>query len=253
MSSRLLIIILSLFYFVTSWAGNQRWEAVASGIEYLRVPSPTISTHGRVHAFRVSLDDYSLDLAIAKDYGKTALLISKFAQHTAALLAINGGFFNPSYQPLGLRVQHKIARSDLKNVSWWGVFYIKKNHAYIVSQRHYSHNLLPEFAIQAGPRLLINGKIPKLKPGYAERSALCTSTHNKEVIMVVTEHAPLTTTQFAEILQRPVELGGIGCYQALNLDGGGSSQLYAQLPNFSLKVMSFQEVADAIIVEPKKS
>lgn len=228
-----------------------QWESIAPGMEYLRVPTPSISTHGRIHAFRVSLEDYNLDIAMAKDYDKLALSAGKFAKKTASLITINGGFFGPNYKPLGLRIQQGVVRSRLKNTSWWGVFYIKNNHAHIVSQRQYRKSSRPDFAIQAGPRLLVNGSIPMLKDGYAERSALCITTQG-DVVIAITERAPLTTTQFARILQRPVNRDGLGCHQALNLDGGSSSQLYAQLPDFSLKVMSFHDVTDAVIVEPKR-
>lgn len=246
---RLLTAIFASWLCVNS-TNAASWETIAPGLAYTHIPTPSISTHGRIHAFRVSLQHYNLDIAMAADYDKLALSANNFAKKTASLITINGGFFSPNYEPLGLRVQRGVTRSNLKNTSWWGVFYIKNHRGHIVSQHQYRKATRPDFAIQAGPRLLINGSIPLLKDGYAERSALCT-TQSGDVVLIVTERAPLTTTQFARILQRPINKGGIGCYQALNLDGGSSSQLTAQLPSFSLKVMSFHDVTDAIIVEPK--
>lgn len=247
------IIITSMLFLCSAYtqAQHRQWDEIAPGLAYLQIPTPSISTHGQIHAFKVSLSDFNLGLAFAEDYDKLALSTVKLAHKTGALVTINGGFFSPNYQPLGLRIQNGNVRSPLKSTSWWGVFYIKNDQAHIVPQRQYRRKTNPDFAIQAGPRLLVNGSIPKLKGGYAERSALCINREG-EVIITITEHAPLTTTQFAKILQRSPSKEGVGCYQALNLDGGSSSQLFAQLPGFSLKVISFHDVTDVVIVQPKQ-
>lgn len=251
MTKQIFLAVISTLCSIHVWATDAQWESLATGLDYMRIPCPSISTHGRIHAFRISLTNYNLDILIAKDYGKSSLSATKFAHKAGSLITINGGFFSPDYQPLGLRIQQGVIRSPLKDTSWWGVFYIKDHHPHIVSQRQYPATLHPEFAIQAGPRLIVNGSIPTLKEGYAERSALCiTKTH--EIVIAITEQAPLTTAQFARILQRPSHQNGIGCYQALNLDGGSSSQLFAELPGFTLNVMGFHDVTDAIIVKAKQ-
>jgi exopolysaccharide biosynthesis protein len=48
----------------------------------------------------------------------------------------------------------------------------------------------------------------------------------------------------------PIE-GGLGCMNALNLDGGSSTQLYAKTQDFSLSIPSFSAVTDAVVVVPK--
>ena len=62
----------------------------------------------------------------------------------------------------------------------------------------------------------------------------------------------LSLQELATMMQRPTEEGGLGCVDALNLDGGHSTQLYANLPGFSLQVMSATRVADAVLVVPNK-
>ena len=248
---KVIICTIALACAASGYAKDTQWEPLNPGISYKRVSIPSASTHGRIHAFKVSLEDYRLNIALAEDYDKLALSAAKFAHRAKVPLTINGGFFSPDFKPLGLRVQNGTTRSYLKKTSWWGVFYIKNKQPHIVSQRYYPKNMRMEFAIQAGPRLLVNGHIPKLKGGYAERSALCI-THKGEVVITITEHAPLTTRQFAQILKKPASKGGIDCYQALNLDGGNSSQLYARINDFSLKVTSFHDVTDAVIVQPRK-
>ncbi len=245
-----LATLIATFWCQGSIAKSHCWQTIAPRLDYLQISTPSISTHGRIHAFKISLEHYLIDTVLAKDYDKLALPVTKFAHKTASLVTINGGFFSPHYQPLGLRIQHSNIRSPLKNTSWWGIFYIKDHQAHIINPKQYHANINPEFAIQAGPRLVINGSLPSLKGGYAERSALCIIPTG-DVALIITERAPLTTTQFAQILRRPLEQGGIGCHDALNLDGGSSSQLYVKLPNFSLSVISFHDVTDAITIKPR--
>ncbi len=238
-----------------SWACNglakeTTWTELSPGIEYTKIPISTISNRGRIHAFRFSPNQYNLNLAFAKDYGKLALSAYKLGQNTRSLITINGGFFSPNFDPLGLRVQKGRQRSSVKNTSWWGIFYVKNNKAHIINQRRYHQSLNADFAIQAGPRLLVNGHIPKLKDGLAERSGLGI-TKNGNIIIAITENANITTIQFATLLHTAENQGGLACHNALNLDGGNSSQLYADFPDFSLKINSFNDVTDAITVKAK--
>ena len=129
---------------------------------------------------------------------------------------------------------------------WWGVFYIKNKKPTIASSRQYEQDQQIDFALQSGPRLLVNGIIPALKPGLAERSALGI-TANNEVIIIVTENSPMTTTALAEMMQS----SPLDCKEALNLDGGSSSQLKAEIGSFQINVHSFANVSDAIVVKPR--
>ena len=104
-----------------------------------------------------------------------------------------------------------------------------------------------DFAIQAGPRLVVNGTIPHLKNDYAPRSALCIDNAG-HIIIAITDNMSMTLALFAQLLSRSVDQNGLGCYNALNLDGGSSSQLYASIGDFRLIIPGFANVADAVIV-----
>ena len=156
--------------------------------------------------------------------------VDEIAHFSKALVTINGGFFDHNHHPLGLRIGSQQQYNPLKRISWWGVFYIKDKKPYLSGLNNYKSNEHIDFAVQSGPRLLIHGRIPSLKPGRAERSALGISPDGR-VIILVTENAPMTTT-------------------ALNLDGGSSSQLYADIGSLQLNVHGFSNVSDAIVVKP---
>jgi uncharacterized protein YigE (DUF2233 family) len=245
------ILFFLLIFTATSVSAATEWQVLAPGIEYSRLPAPLVNPSGLLHAFRIDLRHYQLRLATAQAQQAPVDSVKNMAQVNNAVIGVNGGFFNPDAKPLGLRVNEGEMTSNLRSISWWGVFYIQNGKPNIKSYRDFRFSPKMSFAIQSGPRLVVNGSIPHLKPGVASRTALGI-TKDKKIILVVTEMGlRIATARLAEILQHPESKGGLDCAQALNLDGGSSTQLYVKLPSFSLYVPGFNDVADAILVVPK--
>lgn len=222
------------------------WTTLSPGFEYLDINDKSISPWSHIHAFRINLSRYQLAILPANQLAKPNASIGELANFSKAVLAINGGFFDPNYQPLGLRISQQQQINPLKRISWWGVFYIEGEKPHVSSWRHFTANKQISFAVQSGPRILINGKIPQLKAGRDERSALGI-TYDDHVIVLVTENAPLSTNDLALLMQSPP----LNCKNALNLDGGSSSQLVARLNSFAVHVHGFSNISDAIIVKPR--
>jgi exopolysaccharide biosynthesis protein len=55
----------------------------------------------------------------------------------------------------------------------------------------------------------------------------------------------MTTKTLAKMMRSPP----LSCTDAINLDGGSSSQLFAHINSFHLNVHGFSNVSDAIIVK----
>lgn len=242
-------IIFNLFFsywLLSTLAYASTWQSLAPGIEYLDLRYRSLSQWSHIHIFRIDLQTTKLSLILAKNLPQNYASAQEFRQYGHGLLAINGGFFNPDKTPLGLRINNEQILNPLRRISWWGVFLITKQHAMITSPYdfHYKKNI--EFAIQSGPRLLVGGQIPHLRPGYANRSALGIDAQGK-VLIVVTENMPISTTSLAQVLKDPP----LRCVDALNLDGGSSSQLYAKINAFNLDVHGFSQVSDAVLVKPR--
>lgn len=238
-------LFLVLFFMLsTNPALANHWKNIAPGIEYQDVSQPPLTPWTHVHAFRIDLKQHPMTLVTARELSQLHASAETFAKHSQALIAINGGFFDQKYRPLGLRIYQQHLHNSIKNISWWGIFLIKNQTPDIISSREYRPDKDISFAIQSGPRLIINGTIPHLKPGIAERSALGITKLNK-VIILVTENTLLTTTDLAHILQSPP----LNCVQAINLDGGSSSQLYASIGLFHINVHGFSNVSDAIVIK----
>lgn len=242
----LLVLSLLLIFLTNPTKANSSWRQLAPGIEYQDLDASFLTPWSHIHAFRINLKNNELALVSASDLSRQYAAIDEFAQFSKALLAINGGFFDSNYKPLGLRIHKKNLRSPIKRISWWGIFYIKNEKAYLSNISQFNPSSQIDFAIQSGPRLLINNRIPPLKPRRAERSALGI-THDGQIIILVTDNMPLSTTELAQVMKA----APLNCENALNLDGGSSSQLRAQIGSFQLDVHGFSNVSDAVIVQAK--
>ena len=229
------LLTIALLAPLVATAASPQWRTLAPGLQYTSLPSE------KIHAFRIDLKAYQLSLISATHKKQPPFFIKPIAIKTKALIVINGGFFSPTFQPLGLRIHQGNVLHQLKNISWWGIFSIQNNKAQITSKNNYRYTSRITFALQAGPRLLVKGKIPPLKGGAAERSALGITKKGRLIVAISKDQ--LTTSQFANRLKN-----ALGCYNALNLDGGSSSQLYAHIGDFSLYLPSLRPVADVIAV-----
>ncbi|MDF3054110.1 MAG: hypothetical protein K0Q74_17 [Gammaproteobacteria bacterium] len=234
-------------------AASSDWTPIASGLSYKKIENLVSFSDGAIHAFQIDPSIYNFEVVVTgKDAIQTgARSITGLMQQQNAVIATNGGFFSPEMGLLGLRVSKGSSLSPIKSTSWWGIFYIKHNQAHVVSYKNYRPDSAIQFAIQAGPRLVVNGKIPKLKPGVSYRTALGIQPSNK-IILLATENLLLSTQELAEIMQRPEEKNGLNCVNALNLDGGRSTQLYTRLDKLSLELPGLTKVADLIFVIPKE-
>lgn len=239
-------IALWVFFFNTNIFAA--WKTIAPGIEYQDIAPHYLSDWSHIHLFKVNIHSHQFKLLNHQQLGLRFPSIEQYAQSQKAPLAFNGGFFDMHHRPLGLRISESKRLNPFKNISWWGVFQIQAQKASIHSAKNFKTQPHTEFAIQSGPRLLIDKHIPSLRPGYAERTALCVLTAD-EVAVIITQNFPMTLTQLAITLQgHPLY-----CDNALNLDGGSSTQFFAKFPHLFLHMPGLVSVSDAIIVSPRKN
>jgi uncharacterized protein YigE (DUF2233 family) len=157
--------------------------------------------------------------------GGTTLDAAGWRARTRALAVINGGYFDANGRSLGLRISLNKRTSNLHPADW-GVFYIKGDAARIVHTSAYkalrdagkTTRVLE--AIQCGPRLVVNGKPTRLKPQWARRSGIGID-RSGQVILAVADGE----LSFAAWQRLWASRNGLDCPNALNLDGGGSTQL----------------------------
>ncbi len=228
---------LLLVLFLSARPLQAEWKALQEGFDYQRVGEAS------GHFFRIDPKKYRIDLLLAADSGASALTAERYRERSGALLAINGGYFDEAFRSLGLLVRQSRLLNPLRNTSW-GIFFLggkSGTEPAILHRRDWK----PEgvrTAIQVGPRLVIDGSVASLKDSTAHRRSAIGITSEGMVLIALSDES-VTLRKWAELLQKE-------CRQALNLDGGGSSQISVNLPNFSLNLEGLTGVPNAIAVFP---
>jgi Phosphodiester glycosidase len=172
-----------------------------------------------------------------------------FAEKSGAIAAINANYFDTNGNPLAfLKVGNQPVNSRVaKTPLYTGVFSIRNQQA-LISHRD---EFLPEQAeegLQSGPLLLLHGtpQVVTGAPSRASRRALIGIDQGQKLIIAATDnllgglHWPELQEIFSATSWR------IQATDLLNLDGGGSAQLYIKAGNFVEMVAGTSEVPVAI-------
>ena len=182
----------------------------------------TVNTPG-IQAFAFELRHWDLRIYAGGPNGASTTRAEEVGRRTGASVVVNGGFFNPQQHSLGLLIDQGHLLNPVRKADW-GILSVDRTtrRAALVHTRDWRQKApkLPEFAIQAGPRLVVGGRPLSLKPQRARRTALGIRSGGKTVVLVVAS-GPILTQDLADVFVR------LNCPYALNLDGGSSTQLWS--------------------------
>ena len=213
------------------------WTALAPGAEHLHVEE------GAIDLFRFDLETYRAEVVVP-GVAKPAIAVNLRRQAGAALV-VNGGFFDTEGRSLGLRIADGRQVIGLRKVVDWGVLVLRPGRAAIVHSREYpaAAAAAPAItgAIQVGPRIIVDGRVPGLKPQAARRTAVAID-HGGRFLTVVIANARMQAVDLARTL------AGFGFSDALMLDGGPSTQLSAAIGDVSREIPGGYAVPDALVV-----
>ena len=140
------LFIRLMLCFLTASVHANHWMPLAKGVQYLDMNDEGHSSMSHIHVFKFNLQDNQFQIKLAHDNPHPSPNITHFVNQSHSL-AINGGFFDPNTQPLGLRISQFKRLNPLKKISWWGVFYIKNNKPYITTHARFNLNKKVSFAI----------------------------------------------------------------------------------------------------------
>lgn len=197
-----------------------------------------------------------LDVVLAGDTAGKVENLSSIAKRSKATVAINGTFFDAytkdSYKaPYGYIVSKGELRMKASGDKRTIFTYDNNLLADLIPGadfNEYFNQGSIQGALQAGPRLLVDGKVsldvkaegfkdPKILTGGGARSALGL-TRDHKLILLTTSGA--TIPQLAEMMKQA------GAYQAMNLDGGASSGLYY---NGKYLTTPGRQISNALVVK----
>jgi len=223
------------------------FRTVASGIEHVTFQvQPGNAEPFSGHAFKIDLDVAELRLLPAGGPSSRRTVEEIVAPYTA-VVAINASFFDKEGRAMGLAVDEGRVMASSKQRNWGALVIDGKEGRIMLGadiQDHHAYRLI----VQGIPRLLVGGTVQQLKPQIAERTAVCAGG-NVVVLVVSTK---VEATPFARFLADPPDTGGLGCWDALNLDGGPSTQLVVKLPALALSLPGGWGVPNALVVAPRK-
>ncbi len=213
------------------------WQGLASGLDY-RVQE-VAGGSARLVALRVDLREYHLAVLDLVAQGKGPMTVRSLVEETKAVAAINGGYFDENWRPLGL-LMHAGKRSNPLRQADWGIFLIREGRPQIRHTREGMPAGASE-ALQCGPRLVIAGRVPQFKPAESSRAGIGITSEGR-VLLAVTAGGLLSLREFA------LALKACGCVEAMNLDGGPSAQMYARAGSVELDLPGAYAVPSAIVV-----
>lgn len=205
--------------------------------------TPFIYSVCRVDATALASERYSLQLFWQSSDNNEPLLtfdalLATLPNNETLNFAMNAGMYNENYAPIGYTV---IEGKELKSlnvregggnfhllpngVMWWdkaGNVQITESNA--LNDQLNNGDVQPWYATQSGPMLVINNEIhPQFNPDSSSiklrnGAGVCRDGS----IQLVNSDEPVTFYQFAELFKNE-----LGCSNALFLDGGIASALYA--------------------------
>lgn len=226
------------------------WRALDDGLAYAKIfhnegteETPRLTT---LHAFQIDPKKCRIDVITSNEDKKYGEPISDIVRRSRALIGINGGFFTPEHKSIGLLIKSGKKINPMHYTSWWSIFGIRGDTPIILPQWQMKSTDGFTMALQAGPRLVVNGHVPKLKNRKNTARSAIGITQAGQVIIVVTEGAGISLTDLAQIMSRNRFINGLDCPNAMALDGGRSSQLYARVGNLSLSVDGFSRIPNGI-------
>jgi uncharacterized protein YigE (DUF2233 family) len=169
-----------------------------------------------------------------------------------AFAGMNGGYFHPDYRPLGLAVSggkeiHGFEKAKLLS----GVLAVRGGKIELVRSGAFKPGKDVQDALQAGPWLVEKGAaVTGLNAERrARRSVVVTDGKGNWAIIVT---GSLTLAETARVLTLPGLAGNWTVRDALNLDGGSSTALWAATQPKVLEIFSFGTVRNYLAIVPRQ-
>lgn len=224
------------------------WESLAPGFSraYYTIDTGKVIFKPQVILLRFHLDHFSFRTATASELGLARTDIKQLTQRLGGVAGINANFFDERGLPIGLIVANGTRFQNIHqggNVLT-GIFTIENEVAHISHRSEFRGSSVSQ-GLQAGPRLINNAQAVNIaSANTASRRSGVAITKSGEVIIFATSlrFPGATLSQIQDMLLQ----SSLNITQALNFDGGGSSQLYVAPMNGKEEI--FLSGGDAIPV-----
>ncbi len=232
---------------------NTPWHTVAEGYKLKRVVGRRSGDGLSFELLFLRFDSSNYALEIRKaETGETLFVNAFSALEGDELAVINGGYFDAKGIPLGfLKINGHSFSSHIARHGLYSGFLLP-GHSPVVIHRDRFQKEANKNALQAGPLLIRNGR---RNPGLLHADA----AHYRSGIAVDRSGNFLlyvTNTNFHEVswndLLSVLLMPQFDILNALNLDGGASTQLYYKADGEKTFIRGFSTVPTAVVVRQKR-
>lgn len=204
------------------------WQPLSAGLEetHFQLSSGALLSPSVV-AVRADLKHFKVQVVRAADFGWKRASVKELCKASSSSACINSNFFDEQGKPLGLVLSRGILHQKTHNGggTLTGILYVTNERVGIAHRGSFKSEGVLE-ATQAGPRLISEGApVVGLKnPSSGTNLSIACVDREQRVILI-----RVAFTMFGgspSDIQRTLLRPELGCVEALNFDGGGSSQMY---------------------------
>ena len=207
------------------------WKTVDPGIEYRKM---TLERSEPNYSFDLKLFRFDTDRVLPRIVSSGQFQLKggdakTLAQRSGALAAINANYFDDKGKPLAFlkTTTEQINRSVSKHALYTGIFGVHNSTPFIVHRDDF-HLTQAQEAVQSGPLLLSGGEAVSTLPNsgrYSRRAVIGIDKQHRILVGVTdTVLGGLSFAELQELFLNPQ--WQLDTPDLLNLDGGGSAQLY---------------------------
>jgi hypothetical protein len=213
------------------------WKPIGRGMEFRKVVMQRIDPAYAMELKLLRLDSQLIvpRVLYAAQFQLKSANAKTFAEKTGALAAINANYFDERGRPLAYlkTAEKEINRAVSKHGLYTGVFGLGQSGPFVTHRDEFQPAQAGE-ALQSGPLLLHRSASVEVLSGlgrYARRSLIAIDKQDR--ILIGASDGVIGGLGFAELQELFIQpKWQMEAIELLNLDGGGSSQLYIKSGNF---------------------
>lgn len=202
------------------------WTTLRDGLDHRRITCLGSQKDLDVHVVRIDPDKFDLNTTVMR--AETARGV---AGHKDASFVINANFFDKARTPLGIVVRSGSLVRSPRKTSWQSIFLVKKDGGarIILPASWSSYRNRTWMAVQAGPRLVVDGHTARVHQNYAAaRAGVCIQKDGDLTFFATPQNRKFTMYEIARIARRGEIDGGLECRDAMLFDGGHSVNFFAE-------------------------
>ena len=227
------------------------WKPIQRGIELRKITMQRIDPPYALELKLLRLDNRLIvpRVLYAEQFQLKSANAKLFAEKTGAIASINASYFDEKGRPLAyLKTAAKeINRAVSKHGLYTGVFGLGESGPFVTHRDEFQPAQAGE-ALQSGPLLLHRSAAVEVLSGlgrYARRSVI--GIDKEERMLIGVSEGVIGGLSFAELQEMFAQpKWQMETVELLNLDGGGSAQLYFKSGKFEEWVPGTSEVPVAI-------